>query len=344
MVRNREDAPEDARSLALRRRAGRSSRVPAERRRTRAPAGIGEVRIPHIALRPSARRRSHSCILHGLRRIPCRATRSPPTGVPTGRARVPEHQDGHRSRPLPPRRAAVRGRPRARARHEPHAGPRGSRAALAGALPRSRRRSRLFRRPRHRAVDSRHVRRAADCSKGPPPRARPNAPPSRRSRRCAACRRSRSHGPARTATHDYRDAEAANVRFHMAIAAAARNTLAQELIERCLAQVDRFMSLGVQFGPFQEGATAAHLEIVDAIARRDPAAAPRAHGRAPRLRQPADEGRAAARPALRRRRRVGGGITLAALSLRARRRAHPANRSGLHVIRRGSECRMADRR
>ena len=72
---------------------------------------------------------------------------------------------------------------------------------------------------------------------------------------------------------DYREAEAANVRFHMAIAAAARNTLAQELIERCLAQVDRFMSLGVQFGPFQEGATAAHLEIVDAIARRDPSAA-----------------------------------------------------------------------
>ena len=73
--------------------------------------------------------------------------------------------------------------------------------------------------------------------------------------------------------NDYREAEAANVRFHMAIAAAARNTLAQELIERCLAQVDRFMSLGVQFGPFQEGATAAHLEIVDAIARRDAAAA-----------------------------------------------------------------------
>ena len=72
---------------------------------------------------------------------------------------------------------------------------------------------------------------------------------------------------------DYREAEEANVRFHMTIAAAARNSLAQELIERCLAQVDRFMSLGVQFGPFQQGATAAHLEIVDAIARRDPGAA-----------------------------------------------------------------------
>lgn len=72
---------------------------------------------------------------------------------------------------------------------------------------------------------------------------------------------------------DYREAEAANVRFHLAIAAAARNSLAQEMIERCLAQVDRFMSLGVQFGPFQEGATTAHLQIVDAIARRDSAAA-----------------------------------------------------------------------
>jgi DNA-binding GntR family transcriptional regulator len=72
------------------------------------------------------------------------------------------------------------------------------------------------------------------------------------------------------ASQDYRASENANVRFHLAIAACARNTLAQELIERCLAQVDRFMSLGVSFGPFQEGATEAHLAIVDAIAERDP--------------------------------------------------------------------------
>jgi GntR family transcriptional regulator, rspAB operon transcriptional repressor len=71
----------------------------------------------------------------------------------------------------------------------------------------------------------------------------------------------------------YRDAEAANVRFHLAVAAAARNSLAQELIERCLAQVDRFMSLGVHFGPFQQRATEAHLAIVDAIARRDASSA-----------------------------------------------------------------------
>lgn len=67
----------------------------------------------------------------------------------------------------------------------------------------------------------------------------------------------------------YRDAEAANLHFHVAIATAARNDLMLELIQRCLAQVDRFMSLGVHFGPFQDSATEAHLAIVDAIAHHD---------------------------------------------------------------------------
>ena len=80
--------------------------------------------------------------------------------------------------------------------------------------------------------------------------------------------RSRSDAPAA-----YRDAEAANLRFHVAVASAARNDLMLELIQRCLAQVDRFMSLGVHFGPFQDAATEAHLAIVEAIARRDPAGA-----------------------------------------------------------------------
>jgi GntR family transcriptional regulator, rspAB operon transcriptional repressor len=75
------------------------------------------------------------------------------------------------------------------------------------------------------------------------------------------------------AAQDYRESENANVQFHLAIAKCARNGLAFELIERCLAQVDRFMSLGVNFGPFQEGATDAHIAIVDAIARHDPEAA-----------------------------------------------------------------------
>ncbi len=72
---------------------------------------------------------------------------------------------------------------------------------------------------------------------------------------------------------DYREAEAANARFHLAVAHAARNTLATELIERCLAQIDRFLSLGASPGQFQAGASEAHIQIVEAIARRDPAAA-----------------------------------------------------------------------
>ena len=72
---------------------------------------------------------------------------------------------------------------------------------------------------------------------------------------------------------DYRQSETANVQFHLAIAACARNTLALELIERCLAQVDRFMSLGVNFGQFTENATEAHIQIADAIGRHDSAGA-----------------------------------------------------------------------
>jgi DNA-binding GntR family transcriptional regulator len=75
------------------------------------------------------------------------------------------------------------------------------------------------------------------------------------------------------AAQNFRESEVANVQFHLAIAAVARNGLAMELIERCLAQVDRFMSLGVSFGPFQDVASEAHREIVEAIAARNPAAA-----------------------------------------------------------------------
>jgi DNA-binding GntR family transcriptional regulator len=75
------------------------------------------------------------------------------------------------------------------------------------------------------------------------------------------------------APQEYRQSETANVQFHLAIARCARNELALDLIERCLAQVDRFMSLGVSFGQFTETATAAHLEIVDAIAGHDAAEA-----------------------------------------------------------------------
>ena len=75
------------------------------------------------------------------------------------------------------------------------------------------------------------------------------------------------------AAADYRRSENANARFHLAIAACARNGLALELIERCLEQVDRFMSLGVSFGQFTETASEAHAGIAEAIARHDAGAA-----------------------------------------------------------------------
>lgn len=75
------------------------------------------------------------------------------------------------------------------------------------------------------------------------------------------------------ASQAYRQSETANVQFHLSIAECARNGLALELIQRCLAQVDRFMSLGVSFGQFTENATESHLQIVEAIAKRDPVAA-----------------------------------------------------------------------
>ncbi len=92
---------------------------------------------------------------------------------------------------------------------------------------------------------------------------------------------------------NYRQAEAVNARFHLAVAAAAHNRLVLELIERCLAQVDRFMSLGVSFGPFQASATESHLGIVEAIALGRRAARAEAHGRTSRLREPRHEGRTA---------------------------------------------------
>ena len=89
----------------------------------------------------------------------------------------------------------------------------------------------------------------------------------------ADVQRLRSLAPVPNGTMAYRQSESANVRFHLAIATCARNSLALELIERCLAQVDRFMSLGVSFGQFTETATEAHLQIVEAIEAHDPSGA-----------------------------------------------------------------------
>ena len=194
------------------------------------------------------------------------------------RARLSRDQGRHRRRPISPGRSAVGSHAREGSQHEPHAGARKPHAAVAGALPRSRRRSRVLRRTRHRAVDSRDVRRAARARGR---RGRMGGRARDRGGDCATQTSARrlphaaddDRHDTRGAPAEYRDAEAANVRFHLAIASAARNMLAMELIDRCLAKVDRFMSLGVHFGPFQQGATEAHLAIVEAIERRDSAAA-----------------------------------------------------------------------
>jgi len=61
-----------------------------------------------------------------------------------------------------------------------------------------------------------------------------------------------------------------NRRFHLALAAAAGNHLAGDLIEQCLAQIDRFITLGAGFAPFTRGSAEAHTAIVAAIEARDP--------------------------------------------------------------------------
>lgn len=71
----------------------------------------------------------------------------------------------------------------------------------------------------------------------------------------------------------YRQAEAANADFHLAVAAASHNHLAAVLIRDCLRQMDRFMSLVFDIDPFQEESSREHSAVVAAIRRRDPAAA-----------------------------------------------------------------------
>ena len=74
-------------------------------------------------------------------------------------------------------------------------------------------------------------------------------------------------------TANFRRAEAANREFHQAIAAASHNQMAADLIAHFMAQMDRVLSLGVNAQPLQQGTRDEHLAIVEAIARRDAAAA-----------------------------------------------------------------------
>lgn len=65
----------------------------------------------------------------------------------------------------------------------------------------------------------------------------------------------------------------ANGQFHEAIASASRNALLVTLVRHCIDQITRFVALGVNLNSFQEAAVNEHHAIVDAIERKDAAAA-----------------------------------------------------------------------
>ena len=79
--------------------------------------------------------------------------------------------------------------------------------------------------------------------------------------------------PAPIGEEGRRAARETNALFHMAVAEASGNSLLIELVQHCLDQVDRFMAHGIRLQTVASETTAEHIEIVDAVGRRDTAAA-----------------------------------------------------------------------
>jgi len=71
----------------------------------------------------------------------------------------------------------------------------------------------------------------------------------------------------------YHTALANNLRFHLTVAAASHNAMLVDLVQQCLTQMDRALSLGVDYTPFQDGSSSEHKTIVNAIRVRDAALA-----------------------------------------------------------------------
>ena len=67
----------------------------------------------------------------------------------------------------------------------------------------------------------------------------------------------------------YRAALARNLEFHLAVASASHNELLVDLVRQCLMQTDRVLSLGADYGPFEEGSPEEHGAIVAAVEARD---------------------------------------------------------------------------
>ena len=60
-----------------------------------------------------------------------------------------------------------------------------------------------------------------------------------------------------------------NQRFHLAVAEAGRNAMLISVVRQCLIQMDRTLSLGVDYAPFHDVSEPDHRRVVDAIQRGD---------------------------------------------------------------------------
>lgn len=67
-----------------------------------------------------------------------------------------------------------------------------------------------------------------------------------------------------------------NLEFHLTVAQTSHNTLLVDLVRHCLTQMDRVLSLGVDYQPFHLGTSVEHVQIIDAIASRNAGRAKRA--------------------------------------------------------------------
>lgn len=74
----------------------------------------------------------------------------------------------------------------------------------------------------------------------------------------------------------YRAALESNLAFHLTVAQTSHNALLVDLVRQCLTHMDRVLSLGVDYSPFQAGTSVEHAQIIDAIASRSSARARRA--------------------------------------------------------------------
>ena len=67
-----------------------------------------------------------------------------------------------------------------------------------------------------------------------------------------------------------------NLAFHLTVARTSRNMLLVDLVRQCLTHMDRVLSLGVDYRPFQDSTSVDHVQIIDAIASRSSTRAKRA--------------------------------------------------------------------